>query len=116
MPFIQEVQYYYQVMDAFVFPSLHEGFGIAAVEAQAAGLLVWISDRVPQEVVVTNRVYTFSLDQQPGEWAEDILKKVSNYQRNIGQSMIDGIDIKEKAMWLQNYYHKAYQKYRKSNC
>lgn len=116
MPFIQEVQYYYQVMDVFVFPSLHEGFGIAAVEAQAAGLLVWISDRVPQEVVVTNRVYTFSLDQQPGEWAEDILKKVSNYQRNIGQSMIDGIDIKEKAMWLQNYYHKAYQKYRKSNC
>ena len=36
-----------QAMDVFLFPSLYEGLGIAALEAQAAGLPCIISDSVP---------------------------------------------------------------------
>lgn len=115
MPFAQAVQNYYQVMDAFVFPSAHEGFGIAVLEAQTAGLLVWISDKVPREVIVTDNVYTFSLERQPEEWAEDILKKLNNYQRKAqNQAARDaGFDISEKGKWLEDYYRKEYQKRRK---
>lgn len=41
-------------MDLFVFPSKHEGLGIAAVEAQASGLPVIISDKVPKDVIINN--------------------------------------------------------------
>lgn len=41
-----------QGMDVFVFPSWFEGFGIAMLEAQAAGLPVLASDRVPEDAAV----------------------------------------------------------------
>jgi glycosyltransferase involved in cell wall biosynthesis len=36
-------------LDLFLFPSLHEGLGIAVIEAQAAGLPIIASDAVPPE-------------------------------------------------------------------
>lgn len=44
------------MMDGFVFPSIHEGLGIVAVEAQAAGLPCLISEGVPDEAIVTRCV------------------------------------------------------------
>jgi glycosyltransferase EpsF len=38
------------MFDAFLFPSLFEGLGIAAVEAQAAGIPCLVSERVPHEI------------------------------------------------------------------
>ncbi len=49
---ISNVSDYMQMMDVFVLPSLFEGLGISAIEAQAAGLRTVISDRVPQEAVL----------------------------------------------------------------
>lgn len=43
-----------QALDVFLFPSVYEGLGIVAIEAQAAGLPVFISENVPQEVKVTD--------------------------------------------------------------
>lgn len=40
-------------MDVFAFPSQFEGLGIAAVEAQAAGLPVVCSEQLPREALVT---------------------------------------------------------------
>ncbi len=44
-----------KAMDVFVFPSRFEGFGIALLEAQAAGLRCVASDRCPEAVFCSSR-------------------------------------------------------------
>lgn len=40
---IKNIQYYYALMDVFVFPSHREGFGMCSIEAQAMGVPVLVS-------------------------------------------------------------------------
>ncbi len=68
-----QVEKLLSAMDVFLFPSLMEGLGIAAVEAQASGLPVVCSDRVPEEAKVTEGFYPLSLEDGPERWAETIL-------------------------------------------
>ena len=44
----QQVPQFLAAMDVFVFPSMHEGLGLALLEAQAAGLPCVVSDSVPE--------------------------------------------------------------------
>lgn len=60
-------------MDVFVFPSHMEGLGIAAVEAQAAGLPVICSEGVPPEAVVTDLAQRLPLSAGERRWAEILL-------------------------------------------
>lgn len=69
---VPNVQDYLQAMDVFVFPSLFEGFGIAAIEAITAGLAVVASDRVPRDINVENRAVFLSLDAPADTWAQAI--------------------------------------------
>lgn len=46
------VQDLYQAMDVFLLPSLYEGLGMVAIEAQSAGLPCVLSDNVPHEAIV----------------------------------------------------------------
>ena len=39
---------YLCAMDVFIFPSKFEGLGIASIEAQASGIPVVMSDRIPK--------------------------------------------------------------------
>lgn len=106
MPFTPNVAQLYQMMDAFVFPSRYEGFGIVVLEAQVSGLPIWISDRVPPEVQVTNNVHRLSLENSAKEWADNILGKLDGFLRQDYTNHIHGkgIDIKEKSKWLETYY------------
>ena len=62
-------------MDVFVFPSLSEGLGLAAVEAQAAGLPCLIADRVPREAdVVPGLISRLSIEEAPALWAKRIME------------------------------------------
>ena len=57
-------------MDVFLFPSHHEGLGVAVVEAQAAGLPCVIADHLPREVdVVPELVHRLPVTQPPADWA-----------------------------------------------
>jgi glycosyltransferase involved in cell wall biosynthesis len=59
--------------DVFVFPSLWEGLGMVAVEAQCSGLKVIISDTVPKEAVVSESLVTIkNLGDGADAWAETI--------------------------------------------
>ena len=63
-----------QAMDVFVFPSRFEGLGIAAVEAQAAGLPVLCSQAVPAEAAVTEDVVLLDTAEGAARWAEEIVR------------------------------------------
>lgn len=59
----------YQGFDAFAFPSTYEGFGMAALEAQRAGLPCLLSDAITREVDVTGAVRFLPIDD-PSAWAD----------------------------------------------
>lgn len=101
-----DVEEQMQAMDVFVFPSLYEGLPVTMVEAQAAGLPCIISDRVPEEcIITTNLVTTQKLTDSPKIWAEHILERAKNTRTDhYDEIKSHGYDIEEAAKWLQNYY------------
>lgn len=61
-------------MDAFAFPSLSEGLGIVAVEAQAAGLRVICSEHIPAEANLTPLFQTVPLTAGVSAWVDALLR------------------------------------------
>lgn len=99
-------QDYYQAMDVFVFPSLWEGLGIVAIEAQAAGLPCIISERVPKEVDMgLDLVYVIPLNRGEKTWA-CISSNIRNKKRESNLEKIKqmGYDVTSNAQYLQNFY------------
>lgn len=64
--------------DAFLLPSLYEGFGIVLIEAQAVGVTCYASNMVPEE---TDCGGVFFLNLQDGaeKWAETIIHDYRKY-------------------------------------
>ena len=63
-----------EVMDAFIFPSLYEGLGLALVEAQAAGLPCILSDVIPTEAdIAVPLIKRISLRKSSLYWAQELL-------------------------------------------
>ena len=101
-----DVNAVYQAMDVFVLPSLYEGLGIVAVEAQTAGLPCVISDTVSKECMVTSDlVSAVSLKDNPQVWARHILSRVTQTRYGRKDEVAkNGYDIRENAAWLENFY------------
>jgi len=102
---IKDVYNFYQVMDCFIFPSKHEGFGIVAIEAQSCGLPCLISDAVPENVNVVNTTVA-SLNSPPNKWAELVCQKMKTFKRKDESNEIikAGFDIKTVAEKIENIY------------
>lgn len=85
-----------QGMDALLMPSLYEGLGIVAIEAQTAGLLVFASDRLPIETKVSTHIIYESLSDTPQKWANMIMEQLNNCKNNRSfmQKEIEDYDIK----------------------
>ena len=69
-----------QAMDIFVFPSKYEGFPVALVEAQAAGLKCLVSDTITKDVDITGLVEFIDINDSEKVWKEKIYLN-SNYKR-----------------------------------
>lgn len=68
----------YQAMDVFVFPSLFEGLGIVAIEAQAAGVPIVCSEGLPPETDITPIYRKLLLSDGEEKWANAALEMAQN--------------------------------------
>lgn len=103
----KDVHRIYQGMDVFVLPSHYEGLGVVAIEAQAAGLPVFVSEQVPREVIISDNIY-FLHQGDPGEWEECILLHQSARNNLLYENIRKkGYDIKAETKKLERYYCEA---------
>lgn len=95
-----------QAMDYFLFPSLHEGFSVAFVEAQTTGIKCVISDGVPVEsVLVKDNVTIIPLKGNAKHWAKKILEINLSERKDVSEMIKkSGYDIKENAKKLEEKY------------
>lgn len=89
--------------DVFVFPSLCEGLGISAVEAQCSGLHTVCSDEIPPEATVSPLIERLPLNDSAYKWAERIL---TPYERTDMSEEVRkaGFDIKQCAKEIEQFY------------
>ena len=93
--------------DVFVFPSIFEGFGIAALEAQAEGLPVICSEHVPHEAFLTEHIQAVPLNKGAEKWAETVMNVFEHYDRGGNSAEIvksKGYDIKKTAKKIETTY------------
>lgn len=103
----------YQCMDVFLFPSLFEGLGIVAIEAQASGTPIVCSNMLPKETEVSDIYIKLDLKKPAEEWAEKVIEIANKNQekQNLQQNIIDaGFDLSSTVKMLQNFYLEAYQR------
>lgn len=99
----------YQAMDVFVLPSLFEGLGIVAIEAQAAGLPVVCSTGVAKEAEVTSNIVKIDLNDSKEKWINAIVTAKTNEDEDVYQSIKKaGYDIEENAKMMENFYIDKY--------
>ena len=100
-----EVAAYLSSMDIFILPSLFEGLGISAVEAECSGLNVYVSDGVPDEAILTDKAIQISLHQNNEYWAKRIAFDVPEIDLDSRVKYADkiqqtGFDINDSTKYL----------------
>lgn len=100
-----------QGFDVFILPSLYEGFGMVAIEAQASGLPTIVSDGVPLDTQMVDELYyRKNLSAGINKWAqliEKISTNVTELRENTSRFLINkGYDILKSAEQLEKIYMK----------
>lgn len=97
----------YQTMDVFVMPSLFEGLPVVAIEAQANGLPMIISDKISKETIVASNASVLPIQNNPSEWADRILSLDLDRNSNALEEMKNGgFDVSKEATKLSAWYMK----------
>lgn len=100
----------YQVFDVFILPSLFEGVPLVGIEAQFADLPCFFSDKVPAEVVFSDKTNFISLNQSAEKWAREIAN-VDITKRDSGRSIIINADynIQTAHNILEEKYYELFE-------
>lgn len=107
----KDIDKIYCALDVFLFPSLFEGLGIVAVEAQTSGTPVICSNTLPKEIDISPLIYRMSLNENAKEWANKINEVIKNklVHTDTTQYTINAdYDIKEITKKLENFYIENY--------
>ena len=102
-----DAQDYYSAMDVFCFPSLWEGLGMAAVEAQANGLPCVAAESVPREADIGAGLFeSLGLKQPDAIWADALLARRGQPRMRGTEEYLKtaGYDIAGQARWLARFY------------
>lgn len=98
----------YQAMDVFVLPSLYEGLGIVAIEAQSAGLPTICSAGVAEDANVSPLFQRLSLDDSASRWAQIICSNNGRRDSEAGPegARLHGFDVVVNSARMQEWYLK----------
>lgn len=108
VPETKEIYKYYSAFDLFIFPSIFEGLGIAAVEAQISGLRCLFSENIVPDVnILDNNNYLNLNCENP--WLQ-IIERKKIYNREIDKSVFDqkGFNIEKECKKLEKIYNGDY--------
>lgn len=111
----EDILQFYNAMDCFLLPSLYEGLPIVGIEAEATGLPVFFSDKIPKESGACDDLsYFIELNKSPRVWAEKILNETNrhiSYRRQRTEDIkAAGFDSAEEARRLESYYNEVVMK------
>lgn len=100
-----DVDQLYQVMDIFVMPSLFEGLPVVGVEAQANGLPCIVSNKISEEILLTDNINMLDLNSGVETWKDIVLitkiERNSNAKKQLEEK---GYNIRNEANKISNYY------------
>ena len=102
----KDVNRYLQGMDVFLMPSLHEGFGIAALEAATSGLPIFISKNMPREFEFYSKCKYLSIGDTANRWANEIVKyeEKNNRDRGADEVIAAGYDFDSNKLMIEKLY------------
>lgn len=83
---------YYNAFDLFLLPSIFEGLGIVAIEAQVNGLSVIASTGVPLVAKISEQM-TFLDTIENSQWIDQILKLISDVTQEKEQAEVNRVNI-----------------------
>ena len=102
----EDIGKYYSIFDSFVLPSLYEGLGLAAVEAETNGLYVVCSEFVPEVTLFTKYGEYLPIGENDViKWVEAVNKKKPRID-SVQLVKDNGYDVKESAKKLFDEYLK----------
>jgi len=102
---------FYSAFDLFILPSLHEGLGIVAIEAQTAGLQTIVSDGVPKAADCGLGLFKMLgiKKEDVKKWSEAILNQLESYNslsrsKFYNQIKESDYNIKFSAKKIEKFY------------
>ena len=114
---VSNVNEYYSAFDIMVMPSLFEGLGMVAIEAQSANLPCLLSDNIPKTVSINDNVVFLSLSDYQA-WVDKLYIANPNSQRDnkdcLERIKSAGYDINLEAKKLEQFYLKVSENYNES--
>lgn len=101
----QDMPRIYSALDVVLAPSIHEGFPIAALEAQASGLPLVVSSAFPQESDLRSEMRILDLRTEDREWARALNEAHQGTRQSGAASVVDaGHDRSTLRLFLERAY------------
>lgn len=104
---VSNVEDFLCAMDVFVFPSLYEGTPLSVLEVQANSLPCVISDRVPEDVFVTDLIHPLPLTDSQTCWIDKICEMKRNNRDYSGELKRAGFDVAGAMGKIYRIYEKG---------